>query len=114
MYSIHKTVSTKYFLMRPKHAKVRTTGIKHPSGPQDQIFITVKQLRVCRCGALSLTRGRVCRLQLLLGLASAVIVGFESRVTHDHIVTCKSIARQRLQHTQKVQYAIMEQRGYAT
>jgi hypothetical protein len=48
-------------------------GIKHLSGANDQIFITVRQLRVCWCGALSLTRGRVCRLQLLLVLASAVI-----------------------------------------
>jgi hypothetical protein len=38
----------------------------HPSGAYDQIFITVKQLRVCWCGAHSLTRGRVCRLQLQL------------------------------------------------
>jgi hypothetical protein len=33
----------------------------------------------------SLTRGWVCRLQLLLVLASAVILRFESRGTHDHI-----------------------------
>jgi hypothetical protein len=32
--------------------------IKHPSGAYDQIFITGRQLRVCRCGALSVTRGR--------------------------------------------------------
>jgi hypothetical protein len=31
-------------------------------------------------------RGLVCRLQLLLAVASAVILGFESRVTHDHIL----------------------------
>jgi hypothetical protein len=48
-------------------------GIKHPYGAYDQIFITVRQLRVCWCGALSLTRRRVCRLQFLLVLASAVI-----------------------------------------
>jgi hypothetical protein len=35
---------------------------------------------------LYLTRGRVCRLQLLLVLASAVILGFESRGTRDHIL----------------------------
>jgi hypothetical protein len=35
---------------------------------------------------LSLTRGRVCRLQLLLGLASAVILRSESRATHDHVL----------------------------
>jgi hypothetical protein len=37
-------------------------GIKHPSGTYDQIFITVRQLQACWCGALSLTRERVCRL----------------------------------------------------
>jgi hypothetical protein len=42
-------------------------------------FITVRQLRVCWYGALSLTREWVCRLQLLLALASAVILGSESR-----------------------------------
>jgi hypothetical protein len=31
-------------------------------------------------------RGWVCRLQLLLGLASAVIFTSESRETHDHIL----------------------------
>jgi hypothetical protein len=36
------------------------------SGSYDQIFITVRQLRVCWYGAPSLTRGRVCRLQSLL------------------------------------------------
>jgi hypothetical protein len=61
-------------------------GIKHPSGAYDQIFITVKQLRVCWCGVLSLTRGRVCRLQMLLVRASAVILASESRGTRDHIL----------------------------
>jgi hypothetical protein len=37
-------------------------------------------------GLLSLTRGRVCRLQLLLVLASAVILGSESHGTRDHIL----------------------------
>jgi hypothetical protein len=49
-------------------------------------FYTVTQLRVCWCGAPSLTRERVCRLQLLLVLASAVILGSESRGTRDHIL----------------------------
>jgi hypothetical protein len=34
----------------------------------------------------SLTRRRVCRLQLLLGLASAVILGSAYRWSHDHIL----------------------------
>jgi hypothetical protein len=33
-----------------------------PSGAQVQIFVTVRHLRVCRRGAPSLTRGRVCHL----------------------------------------------------
>jgi hypothetical protein len=33
-----------------------------PSAAQDQIFVTVRQFRFCRCGAPSLTRGRVCYL----------------------------------------------------
>jgi hypothetical protein len=60
-------------------------GIKHPSGAYDQIF-TVRKLGVCWCGAFSLTRGLVCRLQLLLAIASAVIVGSESRWTRNHIL----------------------------
>jgi hypothetical protein len=57
-----------------------------PSGAQDQIFITVTKLRICWCGAPSLTPERVCRLQLLLALASADILGSESRRTHDNIL----------------------------
>jgi hypothetical protein len=49
-------------------------------------LITVRQFRVCWCGALSLTRGRVCRLQLLLALARAVPLGSESCGTRDHIL----------------------------
>jgi hypothetical protein len=60
--------------------------IKHPSGAYDQIFITVRQLRVCWFGAPSLMRGRVCRLQSLLVLVSAVIFGSESRRTRGHIL----------------------------
>jgi hypothetical protein len=36
----------------------------------------------------SLTRGRVCRLQLLLVLASAIILWFDSLGTDDHILLC--------------------------
>jgi hypothetical protein len=50
-------------------------GVKHPSGAYEQIFIIVRQLRYCSRGALSLTRERVCRLQLLLALASQSFSG---------------------------------------
>jgi hypothetical protein len=50
------------------------------------IFITVRQLLICWCGTFCLTRGPVCRLQLLLVRASTVIHGSESRGTRDHIL----------------------------
>jgi hypothetical protein len=56
-----------------------------PSVAQDQILITVRQLWICWCEAPSLTRGRFCRLQLLLALAIADILGSKSRGAHDHI-----------------------------
>jgi hypothetical protein len=50
-------------------------GVKYPSCAQDQIYITVRQLRVCGCGVPSLMRGRVCHLQLLLTLPAQSVSG---------------------------------------
>jgi hypothetical protein len=52
----------------------------------DRIFITVRHLRVCWCGAPFLMRGWVCTLQRLVGIVSAVILGSKSRRTHAHIL----------------------------
>jgi hypothetical protein len=46
-------------------------------------------LRVCGFGTTSLMMGRICRLQLLLALDSALILGSESRGTHDRILLSK-------------------------
>jgi hypothetical protein len=50
------------------------------------LFITIRHLLAYWCGALSLTRRRVCRLQLLLVFGSAVILESESRGTSKHIL----------------------------
>jgi hypothetical protein len=43
-------------VLQPTVSRPVCLGIKHPPGVSDQICITVTQLRVCWCGALSLTR----------------------------------------------------------
>jgi hypothetical protein len=75
-------------MLRPTGQSASLYWYQAPPGAQDQIFVAVRQLRVSWCGAPSLMKWRVCRLQLLLSLARAVNLGSESRGTRDHILYC--------------------------
>jgi hypothetical protein len=71
----HRKVKVK--MLRP----TVSPDVKHPSGAQGQIFITFVDV------GHSLTTGRVSLLQLLLVLASAVILGPQSRGTHNILLS---------------------------
>jgi hypothetical protein len=49
-------------------------------------LIIFRQLRICWCGASSLTRTLVCSCQFLLGIASAAFLRSESHGTYKHIL----------------------------
>jgi hypothetical protein len=56
-------------------------GIKHPSVAYDWIFITVRQLQVCWCGALSLMRGQVCHLPDSVSSNTSLVSMYNLHVT---------------------------------
>jgi hypothetical protein len=84
--SVNQVCTCLSLMLRPTVSRPICLEIKHPTEAYDQNFITDRQLRICWCGALCLTRGRVYCLQFLLGLASAVIFGSDSLGTRDHIL----------------------------
>jgi hypothetical protein len=78
-------------MLRPTVSRPIWPAVRHPSGAHDQMYIPVRHLRVCWCGAPSLTRGRSYTLPLLLDLASAAILRSESHRTHDHCILLSQI-----------------------
>jgi hypothetical protein len=75
-------------ILRPTVGRTFCPVFRPPSRTRDQIpffvFLEIifRQWSICYYGASSLTRGPVCNLQLVLGLASAVILGSVFRGTH--------------------------------
>jgi hypothetical protein len=68
-------------MLRPTVSQPVCLGIKHPSG------LTIRFLLLSdSCAFVDVARGRICRLQLLLALARAVIFGSGSHGTRDHIL----------------------------
>jgi hypothetical protein len=55
-------------------------------GPKTRFLFLSDSCGFVGCGAPSLTRGRVCRFQLLQALASSVTLVSKSHGTHDHIL----------------------------
>jgi hypothetical protein len=83
-------LTTELYCKSKSHCNWRSVSqswCRAPSWAHDQIlFITVWQLRSCFCRTLSLTRGWVCLLYMLLALASAFFLGSEYLDAGDHIL----------------------------
>jgi hypothetical protein len=71
-------------MLRPTVTRPVYLGVKPHLGPKNRFLLLSES-----CGFVDVpspTKWRVCRLQWLLVLASAVILGPESRGTYDHIL----------------------------
>jgi hypothetical protein len=78
MRNVHAIQFQIQIILVPIVSRPVCLGTRQPSGAYDQIFISVRHLQVCWCWALSVTRGRIFCLQLLLGLTNTVMLGSES------------------------------------
>jgi hypothetical protein len=76
--------------LRPTVSRLVRLGVRHPSGTRDQFLFLLefffRPSRVSYFVTPSPTRGRVCNLLLLLGLASAFPLGSESLGIQNHIL----------------------------
>jgi hypothetical protein len=73
-------------MLRPTISRPVCLGVKPHLGSKTRFLLLSGSCGFVGCEAHSLTGGRVCRLELLLALARAVILGSESRGTHDRIL----------------------------
>jgi hypothetical protein len=87
---VMKNVKVKVILWPTVGQSVSLSWCQATIRAHDQFFFLLemflRQLWVCYFMAPSLRGGQVCNLFLLLGLASAIPLGSESRGTQDHIL----------------------------
>jgi hypothetical protein len=76
----HQTQNQCYFTTEGLLANL--PGDRPPSRAPDQFYFRFRQLLACCYGEPSVTRGQVCNLQLLLGLALAAPLVYAVRGTH--------------------------------